>query len=290
MRRLLKNVARIAMRAVALPARTVGLPVPEAVFRHLHFKGPFDIRLPDGGILRLMSWGNRVENEFFWRGWQGHEPETMSWWLSFAAEGEGDILDVGANTGTFAFLAKAMSPGARVAAFEPLARVAARVRENVETSGLDVLVHEMAVADVEGRLQIHDPGGSNAYSASLSADFLPGDKDVYEVEVTTIDAFCAAQGVSPKLIKIDVEGVEGRALLGARETLARTGCAVLCEWLGTDESHARAIALLAELEYCALDTEGLAPVDLAAERAKHARNVILVPSARRDGLRNRFEG
>ena len=282
-----KEVVRAGLKAVALPARAMGLPIPETVFKHLHFTGPFDIKLPGGRALRLMSWGNRVENEFFWRGWRGHEPETMSWWLTFAAEG-GDVLDVGANTGTFGFLAKCLSPDARVVAFEPLARIAAKVRENVTVSGLEVDVREMAVADIEGRLLIYDPGGSNAYSASLSADFLPGDKESYEVEVTTIDAFCAAHGLEPRLIKIDVEGVEGRALLGARETIRRTGCRIICEWLGTDESHERAIEMLEDLGYCALDTLDLTPVDMAAERSKHARNLILLPDADRAGLSNAF--
>lgn len=279
----IKSVARSILGAAGRSLRSVGVSVPETVFKHLHFKGPFTVKMPNGETLTLMSWGHRVENELYWRGWTGHEPETMPWWLTFAEQG-GDVLDIGANTATFAFMAKKMNPTGKVVAFEPIARIAALARQNVDASGLDVDVLEMAVADVEGRLQIHDPGGNNAYSASLSGAFLEGSKDAYEVEVTTIDAICAKRGLSPKLIKIDVEGVEGRALVGARETIAKNGCRIVCEWLGNDDSHGEAIKMFNELDYVALDTD-LGIVDLSQDRSKEARNLLFVPKGDVGSLR-----
>ena len=41
------------------------------------------------------------------------------------------------------------------------------------------------------------------------------------VETTTVDAFCAARGVSPDWIVMDVEGLEIAALEGARNTIRR---------------------------------------------------------------------
>jgi len=38
------------------------------------------------------------------------------------------IVDVGANVGQFSLLARALNPGARIVAFEPLAQAAARYR------------------------------------------------------------------------------------------------------------------------------------------------------------------
>jgi hypothetical protein len=43
---------------------------------------------------------------------------------------------------------------------------------------------------------------------------------VVSVPTTTLDAFCRERGLSPGLIKIDVEGAELAVLRGARQTLA----------------------------------------------------------------------
>ena len=44
-----------------------------------------------------------------------------------------------------------------------------------------------------------------------------------DVPTTTIDEFCARQGILPDLIKIDVEGAELAVLKGARETIRAAG-------------------------------------------------------------------
>jgi len=233
----MKELLRIAARPPALLLRALGLPLPHKVFRHLHKTGPFDIVLPEGrGRLRLMSWGNRVENELFWRGWIGHEPEVMRWWARLAQDSQ-TILDVGANTGTFAFIGKALNPTATVHAFEPLARIAERLHENMRVSGLEISIQQKAVADQPGELPIHDPGGANVYSASLDPNFLSGDKESYLVPVTTIDAHCAEHGLEPALVKIDVEGIEGRLILGAREMLSQGRAVMLCEWPRCSDAH-----------------------------------------------------
>ena len=124
---------------------TTGHVPPEQVFRHLHFTGPFSVTLPGGSRLTLYSWGNRVENELAWLGWDGHEATERRRWASMVATG-GDVLDVGANTATYALTAKALSPASRVHAIEPLARIAAMARQNAATASLDVHVACLAFA------------------------------------------------------------------------------------------------------------------------------------------------
>ena len=274
-----KRTVRALARRLAWPLRASRFVSPERVFRHLHFKGPFALRLPNGRAITLQSWGNRVENELAWRGWDGHEPVERRLWAAMVKT-HGDVLDIGANTGTFAFQAKGLREEAKVVAVEPLRRIAARIKQNAETSGLAVEVQNVAVSDVTGRLPIHDPGGDNAYSASLAEDFLPGDKDVYEVEVVTIDELCRREGLRPTSIKLDVEGVEARALLGARATLQRGECVILCEWLGKEKESGDALTLLSDTGYVGLDCETLEPVELARQASYAHRNVLLVPEGR----------
>ena len=280
----MKEVLRSLARPCALTMRAIGFTPPESVFKHLHMRGPFDIQLPeDRGRLRLMSCGNRVENELFWRGWVGHEPEVMRWWARLALEAR-VIFDIGANTGSFAYIAKALNREATVDAFEPLARIADMLRENANVSGLDVTIFQVAVADQTGELPIHDPGGANAYSASLDPDFLEIETDSYLVPVTTIDAHCSARCLSPDLIKIDVEGVEGNLILGARETLLEANAVIVCEWTGSSEAHKAARALLIEANYVAIDPQTGKRATLSVGRDHHNRNVLLCPASRVEEL------
>ncbi len=265
---------------------TTGYVPPERVFRHLHFTGPFNVTLPGGSSLMLHSWGNRVENELAWRGWDGHETPERRRWAAMVAPG-GDVLDIGANTATYALTAKALSPASRVHAIEPLARIAAMARQNAATAGLDVHVACLAFARDSGELPIYDPGGANAYSASLSPDFLPGEKSAYLVPVDSVDAYCREQGLDPLSIKIDVEGLEGDVICGAAGLLERGRCIILCEWLGSSESHREAQALLQERGYIALDVEDLAEVTLDMQRGFTQRNLILVHRSRAAEFRAR---
>lgn len=277
MKKSLKTVAR-TMRPAAVRlmriAAGLGYTPPEALFKHLHFNGPFDMALPTGGSVRLQSWGNRVENELAWRGWNGHEPVERARWVALVSEG-GDVLDIGANTGTFAFTAKAVAPSSRVVAFEPIERIAARIETNRQVSGLDVTLERAAVSDQPGELPIYDPGGANTYSASLDPDFLGGDKDSYTVPVTSIDAYCGEHGLNPRTVKMDIEGAEGRAFLGAEQTLAKGRIRILCEWLGNGGSHAEAVALLRRSNYAGMTLHDLSEFDFEQETGFEDRNILI---------------
>lgn len=276
--KFIKNFFRNIIRELAIIMRYIGIIPPELVFQHLYRKGPFTVQLPQKyGSMRLMSWGDKLENKLFWLGWDGQEPNERRWWGRAALDAS-CVLDIGANTGTYGFFAKALSPNATVHAFEPIARIAALAEENREISGLNVTVFQMAVADQEGELPIYDPGGANAYSASLDAGFLPGNKDSYLVPVTTIDAHCAAHNLDPDLIKIDVEGVEGKVLVGAEQVLARKRAIVLCEWRGQSEDHAKARNLLERMDYACIDLEFGKVISLEDGREHDERNIMLCPT------------
>ncbi len=282
----MKELIRSLMRPPALAMRALSVTLPETVFKHLHKSGPFDIRLPEGrGTLTLMSWGDRVENELFWRGWIGHEPEVMRWWARLALDAK-ILLDIGANTGCFAFTAKALNPDATVHGFEPISRIAERIGKNCKISGLDVKCFQHAVADEVGEVPIHDPGGANAYSASLDVNFLPGHKESYPVPVITVDDHCARHGLKPDLIKVDVEGIEGRLLLGARQILRSSQPVIVCEWTRSSAEHDAARDLLEEMGYVVIDPATGEKTALDVGRDYDDRNVIFCPASRADALRS----
>lgn len=61
----------------------------------------------------------------------------------------------------------------------------------------------------------YNPQGSPG-SGFISAN---QNKGSYLVPMTTIDAYCAETGIHPNFIKMDIEGAEPDAIMGARETL-----------------------------------------------------------------------
>lgn len=127
------------------------------------------------------------------------------------------MIDGGANIGLFTVLAAArVGPDGRVIACEPSPTTAALLRANIERNGFDwVEAREVALAEAPGRLQMHvfDPGsGFSSFAPSASGSRV-------EVEVTTLDELAGAVLERVKLVKLDVEGAELRALRGAARLL-----------------------------------------------------------------------
>jgi FkbM family methyltransferase len=129
------------------------------------------------------------------------------------------VYDAGAHLGFFTLaLARLAGAGGRVYAFEPLPENARRLRENLELNPAaagTVTMVEAAVADSAGRARFRWRGDSS--QAGLAAS---GESAEVEVECITLDEFAwSANARVPELIKLDVEGAEGRVLAGARRVL-----------------------------------------------------------------------
>jgi FkbM family methyltransferase len=133
----------------------------------------------------------------------------------------GDIvLDCGANVGVFT--REALAAGAKlVVAVEPSPRNIVCLRRNFkdDIDGGRVIIYEKGVWDKEDLLTLHE--GTSAAEDSV---VLPRNSSRQEVKVplTTIDKMVAElrlEGVD--YIKMDIEGAEQRALVGAQQTLAQ---------------------------------------------------------------------
>jgi FkbM family methyltransferase len=220
------------LRSPFLAMKRCGIAIPKRVYQHLVYRGPVQVESPGGGRFTMIARGHQIENNLYWTGLSGHEPECMLPWV-YLAQNARVVLDIGANTGVYALAAACQPSLPEVHAFEPVPRIAARLRENAEANPrLKITVHECAVGAEPGTAEFYDPGGDNCYSASLSADFLTGRKETYPVRVTTVDALVEEAGLpSVDLIKLDVEGCEELALAGMPGTLAHFRPTVLMEVL-----------------------------------------------------------
>jgi len=139
----------------------------------------------------------------------------------------GDVaMDVGANVGQYALMAaKVVGNGGSVYAFEPSPNILTKLRYNQSLNELEHLhVIPVALGPSSGTCDFYPADGYNQGIGSLlyHAGDHHGERKTkpIQVEVTTLDAFCANNAISRvDFIKIDAEGYDLEVLKGAVHTL-----------------------------------------------------------------------
>ncbi len=135
------------------------------------------------------------------------------------------LVDVGANTGQFSLLVRALHPAARIIAFEPLPPAADRFRR-LFAADAGTALRQSAIAPWRGTATMHL--SESADSSSLlpitdrQAEVFPGTREVgtTTVEAGPLDAFVdPAQIAAPAMLKIDVQGFELEVLHAAQPLL-----------------------------------------------------------------------
>ena len=254
------------------------LPIPPRVYRHLHFRGTFTVGIPHSPRrFRMAHYGYELENELFWGGLYGnYERESMRVWVALCSRAH-SIVDVGANTGVFSLVAKAVNPNALVTAFEPVQRIYEKLLENARVNGFDIQAHMVALSDRTGEGFYFDTMTEHAYSVTVNKNILepgvPGEKRA--LRTITLDDFIRQNGVDRiELMKIDVETHEPEVLDGFRGHLDRFHPDMLIEVL--DESiAARLNGLLAGRNYLFYDvneTSGLRSIPTVEKSSE--RNIL----------------
>ncbi|MCR4348020.1 MAG: FkbM family methyltransferase [Sulfuricaulis sp.] len=148
------------------------------------------------------------------------------------------FLDVGANVGFVTLLAcsKVRSKEGKIVAhcFEPDPGVFTWLSENqsLNSSLFEMVANPCAVGAVEGEGELTISARSGwstmAHEPAGGFSFLPKAGKTM-VRVTTLDAYCREHGLSPTVIKIDVEGLEKEVLTGAMSILEQSRPYLLIE-------------------------------------------------------------
>jgi len=130
------------------------------------------------------------------------------------------IADIGANIGYYtAIAAEATGPEGLVLAFEPEPENFKFLKKTVVLNGFkNVECCEMGIADFEGRgkLYLSTEGNMGDHRIYLSPEKRPG----IDIELTTLDNFLKKRGIAKlDVIKMDIQGAEGLAIRGMKETL-----------------------------------------------------------------------
>lgn len=121
------------------------------------------------------------------------------------------FVDVGGHMGLYAVCgAKRMPAGGKVVVFEPQSENARYLRRTVQLNHVEdkVQIREAAVGEKTGMICI----STGQSQATIS------ESEGVPVQITTLDADFPSERID--VLKVDVEGAEGRVLEGAEELLA----------------------------------------------------------------------
>jgi FkbM family methyltransferase len=179
----------------------------------------------------------------------------------------GDVcLDIGANVGVYVLqFAHWSKPTGRVVAFEPNPVALAVLQKHVRFNGLEERVQIVAAAAgaSPGEAVLYAAGADGMSRLETPNPALADRARPMTVPVVTVDAYCAAEGVVPDWLIIDVEGFELAVLAGARDIIGnrRKPPNVILEmhpnaWAWANATRAQAESLIAELGLRAIPLTG----------------------------------
>lgn len=173
------------------------------------------------------------------------EPEQTSVLSSMLSPGR-VFFDIGANIGYYTVLAaRRVGPQGRVIAFEPAIRNMVYLYRHLSINKIRNVTLIPAACSDQLSLQ-HFATGQNCATGHLVTR--SDAQDATPVPGLTVDAVVECAGLSPHVMKIDVEGAELDVLKGARNTLLHARPELLLS------IHSRALrkdclAFLKDLEY-----------------------------------------
>lgn len=152
-----------------------------------------------------------------------YEKEGFAFIKSYVKPGN-TVLDIGGHIGLYAVaFGKLVGSSGKVFSFEPTPVTNKILRKTVALNGLEqiVSIQNEAISKEEGEtvFYISDQNADNSNSL-VNYDKLSSVHGV-KVPLLSIDKFTERLNIRVDFIKIDVEGVELDAVIGARETLLR---------------------------------------------------------------------
>ena len=201
--------------------------IQKFISRHLYFEGPFDVRLFGEKKFRMAAHKYVLENEVFYYGLEnGHEKKAMRVWIEFCELFNPKyVADIGANTGIYGLVAKALDSNCSVAFFEPLESAHKIISENLSLNDFDAVNLNLALSNYDGEGEFFLNEGSDFhYSITLNeyADLAIQGTHDSNINYTTLKSKVSRFSTLvqdklvhiPNLVKIDVETHEPEVLEG----------------------------------------------------------------------------
>ena len=175
----------------------------------------------------LAEYGSiRAHPAYYRHGWEKNKDLVFKTLAEAIRPGD-TVFDIGANLGLTALIASARTgPQGRVVALEPSPPNLAMLHYHLQKNRAgNVTVEPSCVGSTTGTTEFflinegRHSGNSMTFSRNAEVPFVGTALQQVVVLVTTVDAYCAANGLTPQVMKIDLEGAELKVVLGAAETI-----------------------------------------------------------------------
>lgn len=192
-------------------------------YTDLKYNGIIDIKVNDGISFKMHSFGATLENEIYWKGLdKSLEPETIWLWKELCKD-ISVVIDIGANTGLYSLLTRAINEHCKVIAFEPSVKTFNNLQQNIQLNNFDIIAENVAVSNIDGKSIFYDTKDGIQTSASLDIRMKNPDADnvlAYEISTVKLDSYVAKNHMPCiDLIKIDVELHEPEVTEGMKNIL-----------------------------------------------------------------------
>lgn len=216
--------------------------IPLKVSQHLYFSGVISARLNGKPIVKLVNKSHQIENEIYWRGFDGcHEKKSMQIFAEILRVTKPKIVwDIGANSGTYGILAKALVKSSDVFFFEPIPKAIEMIHENLLLNGFNAEVFQLALGDYDGEGEIYFSKGTDfATSVTVNKNLLGDGLEADSLEISVLRADTLMERFSlpmPELVKLDVETYEYEVLRGFG-SIPFKDCIFLVEILSDELAH-----------------------------------------------------
>jgi FkbM family methyltransferase len=143
------------------------------------------------------------------------------------------FIDIGASYGDFINLVKGSKENVEILGFEPVLSVFNSLQDRY--SNVDqISLYNLALGDFDGSVDFHE--NEYTYSSSilpigdLHVKEFPFTKNykLSEVKIASLDNFLSNKNLEkPILIKVDVQGYEGRVILGGKKTFSQADIVIV---------------------------------------------------------------
>lgn len=165
------------------------------------------------------------------------------------------VVDVGANRGQFALIARKVFPQASIHSFEPLEEPA-KIFEKIFTNDARVTLYPYAIGREKTSSTIHvtkdDDSSSMLPITETQSTMFPGatEKETRQVTILPLSQALGATSIPPaSLLKIDVQGFELEVLKGCEDILNRfLHLYIECSFIELYEGQALAHQIISWLE------------------------------------------
>lgn len=208
--------------------KRLGIPVNQKWIKRFGTPAVITVAVNPKKKFRMKGTNLNLENRLYWRGFKaGHEPATAQTFALYASNANW-VIDVGANTGFFALIAKTMNPSANVAAFEPHPFFYGILEENARLNNYKIITKNEAASNNTGTVNFFfpRPNEGNVYSGTVNMDHFNHHQstrpNTIDIKTSPLDTLIANEGwTKGGLVKIDAEGHDEEVLLGMRNAISQ---------------------------------------------------------------------